>query len=125
MLKATDMADDISNARALLCQISDKWTIAVLEAICDGGGKARFNVIKRATDGITQKTLTQCLRRLERNGIIKREILNTTPIGVLYSVTALGKTLEEPFRALSLWATENLPEVERSQEQFDQLQVDA
>lgn len=114
------MSEEAASARALLGEIADKWTIAVLEAICDSGGCARFNVIKRQTHPITQKTLTQCLRRLERSGILERRILQTTtPIGVEYAITDLGRSLDEPFRAISLWARENLEQVQSAQRAFD------
>ena len=55
--------------RLLLDQIADRWSILVLGAICAAGGTLRFNEVRRRIDGIAQKTLTQALRRLERNGI--------------------------------------------------------
>jgi DNA-binding HxlR family transcriptional regulator len=106
-------------SRVLLDQVADKWTILVLGALCAGGGKARFNAILRDVDGMTQKTLTVCLRKLERNGLIARKVLDTTPIGVEYSTTPLGYTLSKPFKALNDWAEEHLPDVEASQRVFD------
>ncbi|QYC09286.1 winged helix-turn-helix transcriptional regulator [Brevundimonas nasdae] len=105
--------------RLLLDQIADKWTILILEVVCTSGGRARFNAMRRKIDGISQKTLTQCLRRLERNGILKRTVLNTTPIGVEYSITPLGYSLEGPFKSLTEWAENNLSVVTDAQQQFD------
>ena len=62
--------------RLLLDQIADRWSILVLGAICGSGGTLRFNAIRRQVDGLAQKTLTQCLRRLERNGIIERRLID-------------------------------------------------
>ncbi len=42
----------------------------------------RFNEIKRQLAGVTQRVLTQTLRRLERNGMIQRQVLATSPVGV-------------------------------------------
>lgn len=106
-------------SRVLLDQIADKWTILVLGALCAGGGKARFNTILREVDGMTQKTLTVCLRKLERNGLISRAILDTAPVGVEYSTTPLGYSLSKPFKALHDWAEEYLADVETSQRVFD------
>ncbi|MFD0492912.1 winged helix-turn-helix transcriptional regulator [Streptomyces rhizosphaericus] len=39
----------------------------------------RFNEIKRQLEGVTQRVLTQTLRRLERNGMIQRRVLETSP----------------------------------------------
>jgi DNA-binding HxlR family transcriptional regulator len=56
--------------------------LLVLGALCDHDGAARFNMIKQSVPGISQKTLTQWLRQLERSGLIARTVLNTAPIGV-------------------------------------------
>jgi DNA-binding HxlR family transcriptional regulator len=105
--------------RLLLDQLADKWTILVLGAFCTGGA-VRFNEIKRRVEGISQKTLTQCLRRLERNGIVERKLVSAAPIGVEYSVTPLGNTLEGPFLAIQGWAEKHLPEVLHAQSTFDE-----
>jgi HxlR-like helix-turn-helix protein len=52
--------------RLLLDQIADRWSILVLGSICAAGGALRFNELRRQVSGVAQKTLTQCLRRLER-----------------------------------------------------------
>ena len=57
--------------RLLLDQIADRWSILVLGSICAAGGALRFNELRRQVSGVAQKTLTQCLRRLERNGIVE------------------------------------------------------
>ncbi len=82
-------------------------------------GPLRFNGMKRRFEGITQKALTQVLRRLERNGIVARRVLPSSPVGVEYRITALGRTLEGPFRALAEWTVTALPEVEKARYTFD------
>jgi len=79
----------------------------------------RFNAIKRRLEGVTQKALTQCLRRLERNGLVSRHILSFSPVAVQYEITPLGRTLQQPFRALHQWTLDKLPEVEAARQQFD------
>jgi DNA-binding HxlR family transcriptional regulator len=105
--------------RLLLDQFADKWTILILKVLCTSGGKARFNGIRRRIGGISQKTLSQCLRRLERDGVIERAVLDTAPIGMEYSITPLGRTLEIPFKALYDWAAAYLPEVETARARYD------
>ncbi|WP_205750186.1 helix-turn-helix domain-containing protein [Cryobacterium sp. SO1] len=71
-------------SRPILDQIADKWSmmaLAVLEK------PTRFNEIKRQLSGVTQRVLTQTLRRLERNGMITRRVIPTSPIGVEYALT--------------------------------------
>ncbi|WP_192456855.1 winged helix-turn-helix transcriptional regulator [Musicola keenii] len=106
-----------SPSRFLLEQIADKWSVLVLATLCER--PLRFNEIKRRLDGITQKALTQCLRKLERNGIVERRVLTASPIAVEYHTTELGHTLKEPFQALYRWTVEYLPQVEKAREDFD------
>ena len=105
-------------SRLLFEQIADKWSMMVLTVLDDG--PLRFNAIKRGLEGITQKALTQCLRRLERNGLIERRVIPSSPVGVEYEITGLGRTLQPPFRALYAWTVDHLPDVEQARRQFDQ-----
>ena len=105
------------SSRLLLDQITDKWSILILGALCPG--PLRFNALKRGLDGVTQKALTQALRRLERNGIIGRRVIPVSPVAVEYSITPLGVTLKEPFRALIDWTLQHGPEVLAARQRFD------
>lgn len=104
--------------RVLFDQIADKWSMMVL-AVLDSG-PLRFNAIKRRLEGVTQKALTQCLRRLERNGLISRRVLPLSPIAVEYALTPLGRSLQEPFKALYEWTVTSLPQVELARQVFDE-----
>ncbi|MAM12550.1 MAG: MarR family transcriptional regulator [Rhizobiaceae bacterium] len=104
-------------SRALFDQIADKWSMMVLAVLDDG--PLRFNAIRRRLQGVTQKALTQCLRRLERNGLIAREVISLSPVAVQYQITPLGRTLQQPFRALHEWTLEKLPEVDAARDSFD------
>ncbi|PIB44486.1 MarR family transcriptional regulator [Pseudomonas sp. 2822-15] len=105
------------SSRVLLDQIADKWSVLILATLCKS--PLRFNEIKRRLDGITQKALTQSLRRLERNGILSRRVIPSSQVAVEYSVTDLGHTLEEPFRALYRWTLQYSDAVKNAQEAFD------
>ena len=62
---------------------------------------------------------TQCLRRLERNGLLERRVLPASPVAVEYEITPLGRTLLPPFKALYAWTMASLPDVERARAAFD------
>lgn len=106
--------------RLLLDQIADRWSILVLGAICEAGGVLRFNALKRKVSNIAQKTLTQCLRRLERNGIVERRLIDSAPPGVEYRVTSLGRSLDKPFAALNAWTADHAEDVRKAQALFDE-----
>ncbi len=93
---------DMARLRPVLDKIADKWTILILTVLCPK--PARFNQIKRRLDGVTHKSLADALKRLERNGLVTRTVLPTSPIGVEYAITPLGHSLRQPFEALCDWA---------------------
>lgn len=108
---------DVSATRPILEQIANKWAVLILSVLCTQ--PARFNDLKRRLDGITHKALSDALKRLERNGLISRRILQTQPIGVEYTITALGSSLRDPFAALYGWSLAHGPAMERAQRAYD------
>jgi DNA-binding HxlR family transcriptional regulator len=104
-------------SRVLFDQIADKWSMMILTVLDDG--PLRFNAIRRRLEGATQRSVTQCLRRLERNGLLERRVLPASPVAVEYEITPLGRTLLPPFKALYAWTMASMPEVERARAAFD------
>lgn len=121
MPKDTALVDpdfrEIHTVRLILNQITDKWSVMILTLLCQES--LRFNELKRQLDGITHKSLTEALRRLERNGMITREVLSISPVAVRYSLASLGRSLELPFTALYEWAYQHASLVMKSQENYD------
>ena len=107
------MAPDVLNqeceSRRALELIADKWSTLVVYALVDG--PRRHGELRRTIDGISQKMLTQTLRRMEAEGLIERDVLDRVPPHVEYSLTPLGKTLEKPLVAICEWAMEHLSEL--------------
>ena len=103
--------------RELLDQVLDKWSLHVLDELC--GRPLRFNELRRAIPAVGQKSLTATLRRLERNGMIERVVLQSRPVAVEYRIAPAGDTLNELVEALLRWTTEVLPDVERARERYD------
>jgi DNA-binding HxlR family transcriptional regulator len=103
--------------KPILDQVANKWSVIILTLLCDK--PQRFNAIKRSLDGITQKALTESLRRLERNGLVARRVIPVSPVAVEYSLTALGLSLKEPFAALYRWSLEHQTVIESAQVAFD------
>lgn len=104
-------------SRLLFDQIADKWSMMILTVL--DGGPQRFNAIRRRLEGVTQKALTQCLRRLERNGLVERRVIASSPVAVEYQITPLGRTLQVPFKALYAWTLQNMAAVDQARGAFD------
>jgi DNA-binding HxlR family transcriptional regulator len=109
---------DVGKTRPVLEHITNKWSILILTVLCSK--PSRFNEIRRRLDGITHKALADALKRLERNGLVHREVLPTMPVGVEYRITPLGESLRQPFEALYRWALEFGPQLEAAQQAYDQ-----
>ncbi|RJU00285.1 transcriptional regulator [Arthrobacter frigidicola] len=103
--------------RELLDQVLDKWSLQVLGELCER--PCRFNELRRAIPAVTQKSLTGTLRRLERNGVVERVVLDARPVAVEYRVTALGKTLRAPVDTILEWAAVHLPGIEAARGRYD------
>jgi DNA-binding HxlR family transcriptional regulator len=63
--------------------------------------------------------LTQTLRGLERDGLVRRTVYPEVPARVEYALTEAGRTLREPLRALEEWSIAHLGDVASSQEAYD------
>lgn len=104
--------------RELLDQLLDKWSLHVLDQLCEHGA-LRFNELRRAVPAITQKSLTTTLRRLERNGMVERVVVSDRPVAVEYRIAPVGQGLQDLVDSLLLWTTAHLPEVLSARERFD------
>lgn len=104
-------------ARSFFDQVANKWSVMILTILSER--PTRFNEFIRRLEGVTHKALTQALRRLERNGLISRKVLATSPVAVEYSIPDLGRTLQAPFGAVYDWAINHLHEIEEAQEAYD------
>ncbi|URQ62575.1 helix-turn-helix transcriptional regulator [Pantoea alhagi] len=107
----------MGKTRPVLENITNKWSILILTVLCSE--PVRFNELRRRLDGITHKALSDALKRLERNGLVHRKVLPTSPVSVEYSLTLLAQTLQEPFSALYEWALKHGAEMERAQLMYD------
>jgi len=97
--------------------IGDKWSLLILFILRDGC--MRFNALLRGVEGISQKVLAATLKDLERDGYIKREVLNTSPPCVEYSLTAMGQNFLEILGTVSGWVESNWQAMEESRTAYD------
>lgn len=83
--------------------IGNKWTLVVLMKVSESG-PIRFNELYRNIPSVSEKVLSQVLRQLTADGIIRRELFPDVPPRTEYSLTALGQTLLPHVEALQLGA---------------------
>jgi DNA-binding HxlR family transcriptional regulator len=105
-------------SRMILDRISNKWSMLILDRL--RADTVRFNRLRREIDGISQKVLSQTLKYLERDGLIRREAFPTVPVTVEYSITELGRTLSDTVHILTHWAEVNFAAVVQAQQTYDE-----
>lgn len=105
--------------RLVIDRLADKWAVLVLGLL--KGRTLRFNELRREIEGISQKVLSQVLKKLERDGLVTRTAYPTVPVTVEYAITPLGETLTSTVAALTRWAEDNMPAILAAQRRYDSL----
>src|SRR5690242_9944123 len=88
-------------AGACLHAIGGRWKVLILWFLLKG--TRRFSQLRRDIPGVTQKMLTQQLRELESDGLLKRKIYLQVPPKVEYSLTPRGESLKPVIDAMCRW----------------------
>jgi DNA-binding HxlR family transcriptional regulator len=84
--------------------IGRRWTGAILRAMLSG--EARFSDIASVVPGLSDRLLSERLKELEAEGIVRRSVVATTPVRVDYALTEKGQALSQVIAAVSTWAEE-------------------
>ncbi|MEL6606284.1 MAG: helix-turn-helix domain-containing protein [Cyanobacteria bacterium J06614_10] len=108
----------ICPSREVLALIGEKWVALVIGAL--ENKTMRFGELKRVCEGISQKMLTQTLRKLERSGLVIRTMYaDVLPLKVEYHLSELGQSLLPIVQTTKLWAEKNLFEITKNQTLYD------
>jgi len=86
-----------------LAKLEGRWKLVILFHLFDGKIK-RFSELERAIPNVSQKMLTQQLRALEADGIVRRVVHPQVPPKVEYALTDWGQELCPVLDALLNWA---------------------
>lgn len=84
-----------------LYAIGGKWRLEILNSICSGN--SRFNDIRQSLKGISDKVLSNSLKDLEANDLVKRNVLSVSPLLIEYELTAHSHTLWDTVHSLGRW----------------------
>lgn len=87
--------------------IGGKWTGSILWHLKDG--PVRFNDLARLIAGASKKMITERLRQLEDRQLVKREVIQSSPVSVQYEITDLGRSALRFLDELRKWS-ESLPD---------------
>ena len=118
---AAARTDDQASPHAALADalgaVGDRWTLLVVAALLDG--PRRFGELQRELPGIAANVLTQRLRQLERDGLVRRTYYPEIPPRVEYEISDLGRSLAPLFATLAQWSDAQLATVEDARLAYD------
>ncbi|MBZ9711418.1 helix-turn-helix transcriptional regulator [Mesorhizobium sp. ESP7-2] len=89
--------------------LASKWVYLVVCALRKG--RQRNGALARKLEGVTPKMLTQTLRVLERDGLVRREVYPVIPPRVEYELTELGQNLAGLLAQIRSWAEQHAPDI--------------
>jgi DNA-binding HxlR family transcriptional regulator len=92
----------LSAVEDTLYVIGGKWNLKVIIALREHGNM-RFNELQRTITGISARVLSNELKELEMNGLIKRKVYTTTPVVIEYELTDYSNSLQQVLRAMIDW----------------------
>ena len=87
--------------------IGSKWKLLIMRNLL--GRPWRFNELQKSIEGISQKALTDALRSMEADGIVRRTAYPEVPPRVEYTLTERGHSLMKVLDQLCTWGNENKP----------------
>ena len=95
--------------REVLKNVTSPWGTLLLIVLM--GDVRRFSELRRMVGGVSEKMLSQTLKRLEAHGLVHRKSYDTVPPHVEYSLTPLGRTVGERVEALADCIETILPDI--------------
>jgi DNA-binding HxlR family transcriptional regulator len=104
-------------SRQVLDRIGDTWSLLIILTLADG--PRRYSEVAQRIEGVSPKMLTQTLRGLERDGLVRRTVHAVVPPRVDYELTALGQSLRGLVRGLEDWAETHITEVLQARADYD------
>jgi DNA-binding HxlR family transcriptional regulator len=88
---------------AALDRVGDRWSLLLIGALLDG--PRRFSDLAEAVVGIAPNILSDRLRRLEGEGVVRSVPYQERPLRLSYALTAEGLDLAGAVRLLADWGT--------------------
>lgn len=89
--------------------VEGKWKLLILFSL--SSGPKRFGELTKEVPGITDKMLSKELKQLEMDKLIFREVFDSFPPKVEYSITDHGRSLEKVLDELHVWGLMHRAEV--------------
>ena len=83
--------------------LNKRWTGLIIFQLLNGAH--RFNGLESSI-GVSGRVLSERLKNLEHEGIVKRSVYDETPVRIEYSLTEKGIALEPLLKEIQIWSNE-------------------
>lgn len=83
--------------------VSKKWAICIISHLGEKEEGYRFNELQRSLNGISPKSLSDRLKELDGEGLVNRDVEDSVPPKVTYTLTQDGIELHEKLKPLVEW----------------------
>jgi DNA-binding HxlR family transcriptional regulator len=103
--------------RAVFNHIASRWGLLLLVTL--GERPLRFHLLRDSIEGISEKMLSQTLKFLVRDGLVRRLVEPTIPPRVTYELTPIGGELAAPLRDLVGQLGRRVPDILAAQVAYD------
>ncbi|MEF8874926.1 MAG: helix-turn-helix domain-containing protein [Candidatus Thermoplasmatota archaeon] len=90
----------------LIDVVSKKWAICIISHLGEEEEGYRFNELQRSLNGISPKSLSDRLKELNEEGLVNRDVEESVPPKVTYTLTQDGRELHEKLKPLVRWVNQ-------------------
>lgn len=95
--------------------LGGKWKVLIIACLCYQ--PMRYSELLKKVRGISGKMLSRELKELEVNGLIKRNVLATSPVSVAYEITEYGESLKQLTQVIAEWGIQHRARILQSMQQ--------
>ena len=103
--------------RSVFETVTNPWRFLILWCLREG--PLRFYQLRDTVEGISERMLSQNLKKLTRDGLLDRRVEAASPPRVSYALTPIGKELTEVIETLADWIDRRTTDVERARARYD------
>lgn len=115
-----DTTYDVLNPKCptqqVLGRVASKWTMLVILSL--GEQPLHYAQLQRRVRGVTKKVLTQTLRALERDGLVRRRVIDTVPMQTEYELSPMGHSLARAVAVIRTWAYEHMEVIAEARAEY-------
>jgi DNA-binding HxlR family transcriptional regulator len=94
---------------AVLDLVGAKWKLLIVYHL--GGKRCRFRELRRLVGEVSEKMLSQQLKEMAADGVVRRIDFRTVPPHVEYELTKFGSDLSSAMQPICEWGSQNMDEL--------------